>query len=84
MGDRGIEREGERETETERDRQRQTVVNPAAPPTLPSELDNFDQFLTTRQGHGSVHTAHDIRLQGVEGGRPAWCDSICFAVHARN
>ena len=45
----------------------QVVVNPAAPSVFHSEFDNFDQFLNTLEGQGSVHTAHGIMLQDIEG-----------------
>ena len=45
----------------------ESVVNHAIPPQFHSEFDNFDQFLNTPEGQGSVHTANGIMPQDTEG-----------------
>lgn len=45
----------------------QIAVNPITPSVFHSEFDNFDQLLSVVHGLSSVHTAHGIMLQEVEG-----------------
>lgn len=45
----------------------QIVLNPTTPSVFHSEFDNFDQVLNVLQGPSSVHTAHGIMLQEVQG-----------------
>ena len=44
---------------------RQIVRNPAEPTLFHSDFDNFDQFVSSLTGSGSIHTAHGIMLQEV-------------------
>ena len=41
------------------------ICSPAASSVFHSEFDNFDQFVSSLSGSGSVHTAHGIMLQEV-------------------
>ncbi|KAL4233685.1 hypothetical protein ACF0H5_008366 [Mactra antiquata] len=43
----------------------QIVRKPNAPSIFHSEFDNFDQFVNTLTGAGSIHTAHGIMMQDV-------------------
>jgi len=45
----------------------QIVRDPDAPSVFHSEFDNFDQLLNDLTGMGSIHTAHGIMLQEIEG-----------------
>ncbi len=46
----------------------QIVRNPTVPSFFHSDFDNFDQFINTQSGNGSIHTAHGIMLQEIEVG----------------
>ena len=43
------------------------IRSPTAPAVFHSEFDNFDQLLNDMTGKSSVHTAHGIMLQDMEG-----------------
>ncbi len=43
------------------------IRNPDAPSVFHSEFDNFDQLTNDLTGMGSVHTAHGIMMQDIEG-----------------
>jgi hypothetical protein len=45
----------------------QTAVNPTTSSVFHSEFDNFYQLLSVVHGLSSVHTAHGIMLQEIEG-----------------
>ena len=45
----------------------QIIRSPVAPSVFHSEFDNFDQLLNNLTGMGSIHTAHGIMLQDIEG-----------------
>lgn len=45
----------------------QIIRQPEAPAVFHSEFDNFDQLLNDLTGMGSIHTAHGIMLQDIQG-----------------
>ncbi|XP_046346792.1 uncharacterized protein LOC124127441 [Haliotis rufescens] len=45
----------------------QIIRSPTAPAVFHSEIDNFDQLLNNLTGMDSIHTAHGIMLQDIEG-----------------
>lgn len=45
----------------------QIIRSPGAPSIFHSEFDNFDQLLNNLTGMDSIHTAHGIMLQDIEG-----------------
>lgn len=47
---------------------RQIVCDPAEPTLFHSDFDNFDQFVSSLTGSGSIHTAHGIMMQEVSSG----------------
>jgi len=45
----------------------QIIRSPSVPSVFHSDFDNFDQFVNELTGAGSIHTAHGIMIQDVEG-----------------
>ena len=45
----------------------QIICHPQLPSLFHSEFDNFDQLVSNLTGQGSVHTAHGIMLQEIQG-----------------